>query len=31
MDVEELARHHVGGQLSVAPEHVSPRVLTSLK
>jgi uncharacterized radical SAM protein YgiQ len=29
--VEELARHHVGGQLSVAPEHVSPRVLDKMK
>jgi uncharacterized radical SAM protein YgiQ len=29
--VEELARHHVGGQLSVAPEHVSPRVLEKMK
>ena len=25
--VRDLAAHHVGGQLSVAPEHVSPRVL----
>jgi uncharacterized radical SAM protein YgiQ len=29
--VEELARHHVGGQLSVAPEHVTPRVLEKMK
>ena len=29
--VSELARHHVGGQLSVAPEHVSPRVLSKMK
>jgi uncharacterized radical SAM protein YgiQ len=29
--VEELARHHVGGQLSVAPEHVSPGVLDKMK
>jgi uncharacterized radical SAM protein YgiQ len=29
--VEELARHHVGGQLSVAPEHVSPGVLEKMK
>ncbi len=29
--VEELARHHVGGHLSVAPEHVSPRVLEKMK
>lgn len=29
--VEELAAHHVGGQLSVAPEHVSPRVLEKMK
>jgi radical SAM superfamily enzyme YgiQ (UPF0313 family) len=25
--VRELVRHHVGGQLSVAPEHVAPDVL----
>ena len=25
--LQELARHHVSGQLKVAPEHVSPRVL----
>ena len=25
--VAEIARHHTGGQLSVAPEHVDPRVL----
>ena len=24
---EELCRHHISGQLKVAPEHVSPRVL----
>jgi uncharacterized radical SAM protein YgiQ len=29
--VRELAAHHVGGQLSVAPEHVSPRVLEKMK
>lgn len=29
--VKELATHHVGGQLSVAPEHVSPRVLEKMK
>ncbi len=29
--VKELAEHHVGGQLSVAPEHVSPRVLQKMK
>jgi uncharacterized radical SAM protein YgiQ len=29
--VRELAEHHVGGQLSVAPEHVSPRVLAKMK
>jgi diguanylate cyclase (GGDEF)-like protein len=29
--VADLAAHHVGGQLSVAPEHVSPRVLSKMK
>jgi len=29
--VRELATHHVGGQLSVAPEHVSDRVLAKMK
>jgi len=29
--VNELAKHHVGGQLSVAPEHASPRVLEKMK
>ena len=29
--VDELAAHHVGGQLSVAPEHVSPKVLEKMK
>ncbi len=29
--VADLAAHHVGGQLSVAPEHVSPRVLAKMK
>ena len=29
--VEELARHHTGGQLSVAPEHSNPRVLDKMK
>ncbi len=29
--VEELARHHVGGQLSVAPEHVDDEVLDKMK
>ncbi len=27
----ELARHHTGGQLSVAPEHVNPQVLQRMK
>ena len=27
----ELAAHHTGGQLSDAPEHVSPRVLAKMK
>jgi uncharacterized radical SAM protein YgiQ len=29
--VKELASHHTGGQLSVAPEHVSKRVLDKMK
>ncbi len=29
--VRELAAHHVGGHLSVAPEHVSDRVLAKMK
>ena len=29
--VEELARHHTGGQLSVAPEHVDEEVLSKMK
>jgi uncharacterized radical SAM protein YgiQ len=29
--LEDLARHHVGGQLKVAPEHVSERVLGLMK
>ncbi len=29
--LEELAAHHVGGHLKVAPEHVSPRVLDLMK
>jgi len=29
--VEELARHHTGGQLSVAPEHVDKAVLDKMK
>ncbi len=29
--VEELAKHHVGGHLSVAPEHASDRVLKKMK
>ncbi len=29
--VTELAAHHTGGQLSVAPEHVSKRVLEKMK
>ncbi|MDX2014751.1 MAG: YgiQ family radical SAM protein [Myxococcaceae bacterium] len=29
--VKQLAAHHTGGQLSVAPEHVSPRVLEKMK
>ena len=29
--LEELARHHVGGHLKVAPEHVSERVLSLMK
>ncbi|MGV3622442.1 MAG: YgiQ family radical SAM protein, partial [Archangium sp.] len=29
--VKELATFHTGGQLSVAPEHVSPRVLEKMK
>jgi radical SAM superfamily enzyme YgiQ (UPF0313 family) len=29
--VEELAAHHVGGRLKVAPEHTSPAVLEKMK
>jgi uncharacterized radical SAM protein YgiQ len=29
--IRELTAHHVGGQLSVAPEHVSPDVLAKMK
>jgi uncharacterized radical SAM protein YgiQ len=29
--VEELAAHHVGGRLKVAPEHTSPQVLELMK
>ena len=29
--LEELAAHHVGGHLKVAPEHVSPKVLDLMK
>ena len=29
--IHELARHHVGGQLSVAPEHTNPDVLRRMK
>jgi len=29
--IRDLARHHTGGQLSVAPEHSSPEVLEKMK
>ena len=29
--VRDLARHHTGGQLSVAPEHTNPNVLDKMK
>jgi uncharacterized radical SAM protein YgiQ len=29
--IRDLARHHTGGQLSVAPEHTSPEVLDKMK
>ncbi|MFO0569709.1 MAG: DUF3362 domain-containing protein [Polyangiaceae bacterium] len=29
--IRELAEHHTGGQLSVAPEHVNPSVLDKMK
>src|SRR4029450_4256106 len=29
--VRELAEHHVGGRLKVAPEHTSPTVLSAMK
>ena len=29
--VRELAAHHTGGQLSIAPEHVAPRVLRLMR
>jgi uncharacterized radical SAM protein YgiQ len=28
--LEELCRHHIGGQLKVAPEHVAPAVLAAM-
>ncbi len=28
--ISELVRHHVSGQLKVAPEHISPRVLSKM-
>ena len=28
--LEELVKHHVSGQLKVAPEHISPKVLTQM-
>lgn len=28
--MEELCRHHVSGQLRIAPEHISPRVLETM-
>ncbi len=28
--MEDLCRHHVSGQLKVAPEHISPRVLDAM-
>ena len=29
--MDELAAHHVGGQLKVAPEHTDPNVLELMK
>lgn len=29
--ISEIARFHTGGQLKVAPEHISPKVLTVMK
>jgi uncharacterized radical SAM protein YgiQ len=29
--LEDMAAHHVGGQLKVAPEHISPKVLSLMK
>jgi uncharacterized radical SAM protein YgiQ len=29
--IQDLARHHTGGQLSVAPEHTNPEVLAAMK
>ena len=29
--VRELAAHHTGGRLKVAPEHTSPKVLELMK
>jgi uncharacterized radical SAM protein YgiQ len=29
--IRELAKHHTGGQLSVAPEHTNPEVLDKMK
>jgi uncharacterized radical SAM protein YgiQ len=29
--IDDLARHHTGGQLSVAPEHTDPKVLDKMK
>ena len=29
--ISELARHHTGGQVSVAPEHNDPEVLSKMK
>ncbi len=29
--IQQLARHHTGGQLSVAPEHSNPEVLAKMK
>jgi uncharacterized radical SAM protein YgiQ len=29
--IQELARHHTGGQVSVAPEHNDPKVLDKMK
>src|SRR3989338_1815076 len=29
--IEELSKHHVGGQLKVAPEHTDPEVLRLMK